>query len=296
MPAVGAQPLIEVIIVNFNAGNVLTRCVQSVLSQQLNIHITVIDNASSDGSMATLDKTLGHVECLSLLLNDSNLGFACGVNAAVQGLTGDGHYLLILNPDCEMLPGSLAALVNALETDSQAALAGPMVVDGTGQAMRGTLRRFPDPWRSFLTFTGLSRLAGVFPALGGVEMSTRLPAEPTRAEAVSGACMLIRKAEFIGMGCLDGEYGLHCEDLDLMFRLNQQGLGCLFVPSARVFHAQGTSSSSRPVWVHWQKHRGMQRFFRKFQAQQHAAPFCWLVVVGIWLRFVLTLPQVLLRR
>ena len=114
--------------------------------------------------------------------------------------------------------------------------------------------------------------------------------DTTRVEAVSGACMLVRTAEFFAAGCMDGAYGLHCEDLDLMYRLHQRGFHCLFVPSARVFHAQGISSASRPVWVHWQKHRGMQRFFVKFQAQQTSHPLRWLVIAGIWIRFAVTLP------
>ena len=114
----------------------------------------------------------------------------------------------------------------------------------------------------------------------------------TVAEVVSGACMLLRQSEFIDMGCMDEAYGLHCEDLDLMYRMRQRGFHCLFVPAARVFHQQGISSSSRPVWVHWQKHLGMQHFFLKFQAGKYVFPLRWLVVFGIWLRFTLTLPLV----
>ena len=94
---------------------------------------------------------------------------------------------------------------------------------------------------------------------------------------------------------MDEAYGLHCEDLDLMYRLQQQGNHCVYVPAARVFHQQGVSSRSRPFWVHRQKHLGMQRFFRKFQAKRYPLPMRWMVVAGIWLRYFLTLPLVLLR-
>ena len=81
-----------------------------------------------------------------------------------------------------------------------------------------------------------------------------------------------------------------------MYRLREQGKPSLFVPAARVYHLQGLSSRSRPVWVHWQKHRGMQRFFTKFQAGRYAWPLRWTVVAAIWARFALTLPLALLRR
>jgi GT2 family glycosyltransferase len=80
-----------------------------------------------------------------------------------------------------------------------------------------------------------------------------------------------------------------------MYRLRQGGLHCLYVPQARAVHHQGLSSRSRPLWVHWQKHRGMQRFFQKFQARLYAWPLCWVVIAGIWARFALTLPPILLR-
>jgi len=207
---------------------------------------------------------------------------------------------LILNPDCELEPGALDCLVQALDKDRRASLAAPLVLDPAGQPTRANLRRFPDPWRSLMTFSGLWRLEPRLPLFRGVEPAGGLPAETTRAEAVSGACMLVRRSSFLEAGGMDEGYGLHCEDLDLMYRLAQSGGHCVYVPQARAVHEQGVSSRSRPLWVHWQKHRGMQRFFLKFQAPKYGAllrwPFSLLVLAGIWLRFVLTLPLALLRR
>ncbi|MBT8052611.1 MAG: glycosyltransferase family 2 protein [Xanthomonadales bacterium] len=296
MQEAGVKPAVEVIVVNFNAGSALVRCIQSILAQQQPVNITVADNASTDGSISRLLESLGPLDNLAVLANDQNLGFASAINEAARLRELRGRYLLILNPDCEMLPGSLAAMIEALEQDEQAGLAGPMVVNREHQPMRGTLRRFPGPGSAFLTFSGLWRLARWFPFFSGVEMMDRLPAETATAEAVSGACMLLRVSDFLSVGGMDGDYGLHCEDLDLMYRLRQKGRHCLFVPAAQVFHAQGVSSSGRPVWVHWQKHLGMQRFFKKFQAGQTFLLLRWLVLAGIWLRFVVTLPLVWIRR
>jgi GT2 family glycosyltransferase len=296
MSSTGVKPVVEVIIVNYNAGDALTRCVQSVLAQQVPVRLIIVDNASSDDSVASLQNAIGSPEHVTVIANDDNPGFAKAVNTAARGLGKDGHHLLILNPDCEMLPGSLAALGSALDDDPDAALAGPAVVDRDGQVMRGTLRRFPDPWNSLLTFSGLWRLGRWVPAFRGIEMSGQLPADTAQAEAVSGACMMLRKSVFIELGCMDGAYGLHCEDLDLMYRVRRGGFHSLFVPSARVFHQQGISSSSRPLWVHWQRHLGMQRFFLKFQAEKTIFPVRWLVITGIWLRFAVKLPLVWFRR
>jgi len=291
------KPAIEVIVVNFNAGEALQRCVRSVLAQELPLRLTVVDNASSDGSEASLRQHYGHDARLVVIDNEGNPGFAKAINGAIihkafesAAPPLESEYLLILNPDCEMLAGSLGALREALDEDPGAALAAPLVVDRKGAPLRGTLRKFPDPWKSFLAFSGLWRLGRRYIAFEGVDMSGKLPGATSRADAVSGACMLLRKSVFLELGGLDEAYGLHCEDLDLMYRLHQRGSHRLFVPAAQVYHEQGVSSRSRRWWVHWQKHRGMQRFFLKFQAPKYGFPMRWLVITGIWTRFLVTLP------
>jgi len=130
--------VVEVIIVNYNAGDALTRCVQSVFAQQAPVRLVIVDNASSDDSVAGVHNAIGSPDNVTVIANDENLGFAKAVNAAARNLEQDGHYLLILNPDCEMLPGSLAALGSALDDDPGAALAGPAVVDpGCGDWVAG---------------------------------------------------------------------------------------------------------------------------------------------------------------
>lgn len=285
---------VEVVIVNYNAGQALVRCVESALAQAVPVGVTVIDNASTDGSADLLEDRFAGRDEVHLIRNDGNPGFAAAVNRAVGNQPAD--YLLILNPDCELRPGALASLCQALDGAPAAGLAGPMVTDAGGRPARGTLRRFPDPWRSFLSFSGLWRLGRHSAVFRGVELSAADLLDAIEAEAVSGACMLVRKRLFRELGGMDEAYRLHCEDLDLMYRLRQRGHPCLFVPQARVLHLQGLSSRSRPGWVHLQKHRGMQRFFRKFQARQYVAPVRWLVLAGIWLRYVATLPGALLRR
>jgi len=289
---------VAAIVVNFNAGEALDRCIRSVLEQDATTTVIVVDNASTDGSAGRAERASTGEARLTVLRNADNRGFAAAVNQAGKSVAAD--YLLILNPDCELRAGALAELRRALERDPAAALAGPLVLDAGGKPARANLRRFPDPWISFVTFTGLWRLGPRLPLFRGMEPVAGLPRKNTAAEAVSGACMLVRRVSFEAAGGMDEAYGLHCEDLDLMYRLRLQGGHCVFVPEARVEHAQGVSSRSRPLWVHWQKHRGMQRFFLKFQAPAYPPllrwPFGLLVLAGIWARFAVTLPWALLRR
>ena len=286
---------IRVIIVNYNAAETINACIQSVLAADKAATITLYDNASSDGSVQQIRDSFTDFEKLEIIQGTENSGFSKAINAAAK--SRKEKYLLFLNPDCELLPGSLGHLKEALEVDACAALAGPLVVDRQGIVQKGTLRRFPDPWKGFLSISGLWRLGRKFPSFEGVEhLHSQLPDRTSAAEAVSGACMLVRRKPFMACGGMDEGYGLHCEDLDLMYRLRQRGFHCLLVPAARVIHQQGVSSRSRPFWVHRQKHLGMQRFFTKFQAGGYSFPFRVLVIAGIWLRYTLTLPLVLIRR
>ncbi len=286
---------VRVIVVNFNAGEALLASVEAALASPLTARVSVADNASRDDSLFKLEERLEGDPRLDILRNDANLGFARAVNRVARNV-GE-PYILVLNPDCVLREGALAALVAALEAEPDAALAGPWVTDSEGNVRKGTWRRLPDPWRSLMTLSGLHRYSGRMPALAGIEApGASAPSGVTEAEAVSGACMLLRRAAAEQVGYFDEQYAMHCEDLDLMRRLRAEGFHCLLVPAAKAVHLGGVSSASRPWWVHRQKHLGMHRYFRKFLAKQHVPPFRWLVYAGIWGHYLLTLPTVPFRR
>ena len=285
---------IATIIVNYNAGEMLQRCVKAVLESKEPTTVTVIDNDSNDGSAEHLQKACAGSDRVEVLFNSSNIGFAPAINSAARRL--ETKLVLILNPDCILEPETLGRLKTALENDSRAGLAGPAVRDENGVIQRATLRRFPDPWRSFVTTSGLWRLGKWFPAFHGIEVDVSKTSGETQAcDAVSGACMLVRRSALEAVGFLDEEYAMHCEDLDLMHRLKDHGWHCLYVARASSVHQQGLSSRSRPLWVHFNKHRGMARFFRKFQARTTSLPMRILVYAGIWLRFIVLCPSVLIK-
>ncbi len=286
---------ISTIIVNYNTGETLLKCVEAVLKSTIYSKVYVVDNASTDSSAQDLRSLYGDHQGIEFLFNPSNMGFSPAVNALARRIKTD--LVLVLNPDCILTPTALEGLCVALEKDEKAALAGPAVHDSDGRMQRATVRRFPSPWKSLMTATGLWRLGQWWPVFHGVEVNVAASrTDPVIAEAVSGACMLIKRGALEAVGYLDEAYALHCEDLDLMYRLGEQGWHCLYVPQAYCDHQQGLSSRSRPVWVHLQKHRGMVRFFNKFQAKNTAWPIRLLVRTGIWFRFVLLWPLVLIRR
>ena len=148
-------PSIRVIIVNFNAGETIVPCINSVLTGGEPVRLTLFDNASSDGSMKLVDSAFSGQQEVELIQNNENIGFSSAINAVAK--TAREKYLLLLTPDCELFPGALGHLKRALDANAGAGLAGPLVVDRLGAVQKGSLRRFPNPWNSFLTFSGLWR-------------------------------------------------------------------------------------------------------------------------------------------
>jgi hypothetical protein len=171
--------------------------------------------------------------------------------------------------------------------DERVGMAGGFLtnLDGTEQA--GSRRAVPTPWRSFVRAFGLARFANRWPRLFfDFHLHNQpLPVQAIEVEAISGACMMVKREAMQDVGEWDEGYFLHCEDLDWCMRFLQKGWKILFVPSAQITHALGVCGSSRPVFVEWHKHKGMIRFYHKFFRHQYPGVLMGLVTVGVWLRF-----------
>jgi GT2 family glycosyltransferase len=112
-----------------------------------------------------------------------------------------------------------------------------------------------------------------------------IPEDPVDVEAISGACMMVKRKAVEDVGIWDEGYFLHCEDLDWCMRFHAKGWRILFVPTARVTHVLSACSKRRPLFVEWHKHKGMIRFYRKFFKHQYPYGLMWLVAAGVWIRF-----------
>lgn len=274
---------VSLIIVNYNACDCIVACVSSALNQV--DEVIVVDNDSSDDSLAQLEAVFPSDPRLKIIRNHENLGFAAACNIGAEPSTGS--YLFFLNPDCVLMPDSVKHLLRVLDDCHDVGMAGGLLVNPDGTEQAGGRRAIPTPWRSFVRAFGLSRLAGRWPRLFfDFHLHKQpLPTHPIEVEAISGACMLVRRAAMQDVGHWDEGYFLHCEDLDLSMTLRGKGWKIMFVPDARIVHAKGGCSRSRPIFVEWHKHRGMMRFYRKFFQHQYPGPVMWLVALGIWLRF-----------
>lgn len=281
-------------IVNYNAGALLSECVEAALSQAG--EVVVVDNASVDTSTESCARLFADDSRVQIVLNASNLGFAVACNIGFSKTTGE--HVLFLNPDCRLDPFAASELLKYVESDASVGMVGGLLMNLDGSEQGGGRRAIPTPWRSFVRAFGLSRYEKRWPKLFfDFHLHKQpLPAQPISVEAISGACMLVKRQAIQDVGLWDEGYFLHCEDLDWCIRFTQKGWKILFVPSARVTHALGVSSRSRPIFVEWHKHKGMMRFYRKFFRHQYPGILMSLVSVGVWLRFSLLATYHLVKR
>jgi len=241
-------PDVSVIMVNWHCADVLLdclRCLEKGALEGLSHETLVVDNASSDGSVATLRRCAPEVR---LLLNKRNVGFGAANNQAM--LVARGRYLLLLNPDTLPGAGTISRMVQALESRPSIGLAGCRLVDRDGKAQECF-------WYEY---------AGhVFPATAAGEGG-----DPDAIEVgwTSGACMLVRREVFAATGGFDPALFLYGEDPEWCYRIWQAGWRVAYLPRVEIVHLGGASSArgdQAELSCHFA--RG-QRYFRR----KHLAP------------------------
>ncbi len=285
---------ISVVIVNFNAGPGLVDSVRAAIADAY--EVIVIDNASSDSSLEWLESTFGSNSKLRIVRGLSNEGFAKACNLGVALATGE--FVFFLNPDCELEEGAMACLLEAIQADGEVGMVGGLLLNPDGSEQAGGRRAIPTPWRSFVRAFGLARFSKRWPKLffDFHLHKEPLPKTPIEVEAISGACMLVKRDAMQEIGLLDEEYFMHCEDLDWCIRFCRRNWKILFVPEAKMLHHKGVCSRARPIFVEWHKHKGMMRFYRKLFSHQYPGVLMWIVCVGVWLRFLLVASYHTVRR
>lgn len=282
---ISSPPLEKVaaVIVNYNAGPLLAEAVRSALLAGVS-QVCVVDNHSTDQSLEHLAQNITDKR-VQVIKNTANLGFASACNIGIQA--SSARFMLFLNPDGALTDGALARLLAVLKSRPDIGMVGGLLCNPDGSEQPGGRRVFPTPRRAFVRAFGLSLLSRQLPNLFADFLlhQQAVPEAPTPVEAISGACMLVKREAIDAVGMWDEGYFLHCEDLDWCMRFQRGGWQIVFVPDAQVFHAKGACSRKRPWFVEWHKHRGMLRFYRKFFRKQYSGLLWWLVVVGVWVRF-----------
>lgn len=270
---------LSVVIVNYNVKYYLEQCLESVrrASEGLQVEVFVVDNLSTDGSIAYLKERFPEV---TFIENKENVGFARANNQAIRMSTG--KYVLLLNPDTIVAEHTLGDFVHFMDEHPEAGGAGAYMLRTDGTFALESRRGLPTP---FVAFCKMSGLASFFPksrVFGRYYMRYLDENEVGEIEIISGAYMFLRREALDKVGLLDEDFFMYGEDIDLSYRILKGGYRNYFLPT-RMLHYKGEStekSSYRYVYTFYQ---AMRLFFRK-----HYAHYSFLVSlpinVAIWVR------------
>ncbi len=286
------RPDLSVCIVNWNTRDDLEEAIASVLGSDpgLNPEVIVLDNASQDGSAEMVREGFPEV---TLIEGEANLGFAKGYNRAAQ--RASGRHLLMLNPDTVVRPGALRRLVDFLDSQPEAAAAGPRLLNSDG-TVQFSCRRFPRPIAAILRNTAIGRLVPRNRFTRDYLMADWDHGAVREVDWVSGAAICIRRQAWEKVGGFDEGFFMYAEDIDWCLRARRAAWKIYYCPEAVIVHRVGRSSDQRPIPMVIEFHRSMARFYRK----HYAADWPWglraLPVLGIWARALLVTAQTMLRR
>ncbi len=255
---------LSVVIVNWNVKDLLRRCLNSVLEglrsdngQQLSCQIVVVDNASDDGSVGMLREEFPHVH---LIANKENLGFTRGNN---QGIAfSNGRYVLLLNPDTEILGDALGEMVVYMEAHHRVGALGPQLLDPDGQ-VQSSRRRFPNLGTAYVESTFLQQWFPESDILKRYYVLDGSDDETQSVDWVVGACLLMRRETLEEVGLLDERFFMYSEELDWCYRAKELGWEVVYLPTAQVIHYVGKSSEQVLPLRHIQFQRSKVLFFKK---------------------------------
>jgi hypothetical protein len=229
---------LSIIIVNRNSRDYLGKCIASILDNTHGIvfEIVVIDNASFDGTGEMLRECYPQVRYIQ---RDTNLGFAKANNAAF--LESRGRNVLFLNPDTEIVGEAVTILLGHLKELPNAGVVGCRLLNADGSVQTSCIQSFPTILNQSLdsellrSYWPKSSLWGNAALYGGQD-------EPMGVEAISGACLMLKRSVFHQVGLFSEEYFMYTEDIDLSYKSRRSGYRNYYVPDATIIHFGGGST------------------------------------------------------
>jgi GT2 family glycosyltransferase len=267
------MPDLSLCIPTRQARALLRDCLQSIYANthQVSFEIIVVDNHSCDG---TLEMLRDEFPTVRVIANDFNAGYTKPTNQALRVSTG--RYALLLNNDTVILPDALDRLVAFADAHPEIGIVTPKVLNRDGTLQKQCRRSFATPWDLFCYFSGLSTLFPKSPLFARYLVTYRDENETHAVDAVSGSCMLIRRAVLEQIGLLDERFFAYQEDADFCFRAKQAGWQIYYYPGAQIIHyaSQGGSriNAYRSIYE-W--HKSYFLYYRKNLAARYVFLFNW---------------------
>ena len=278
---------LETIVVSHGAAALLRNCLRSLREHPPaagSMRVTVVDSGSPDGTPDMVAREFPEVR----LLRRGNIGFSAANNLVLRESAAAA--VLLLNPDTEVYAGTLDAALARLRSEPRIGMVGVKLVLESGELDHACKRSFPTPLSALAHFTGVGRSAGAPGSLSQYRATALGDDEPGEVDAVNGAFMLCRAEAVREVGLLDEGYWLYMEDLDWCRRFWDAGWKVFYEPAGVALHVKGASSGARRrPRQEIAFHRGMARFYRRFEAPAHNPLLNAAVYAGVGAKLALSL-------
>src|SRR5574344_1205754 len=257
---------LSVVVVNYNGRawleGLLPDLERYVKQSRFQVEVIVVDNASTDDSLAWLETQTG----LRLIRSNVNGGFAFGNNLAIK--TINSRYICLLNSDTNV-PDSLDLLVEYLDTEPTVGVVTPRIITTSGSLDKACHRGEPTPWASLTYLAGLERLFPRSRWLGRYHQGWSDLSTIHSVDACTGAAMMVRKAAIEQVGLLDERFFMYGEDLDWCRRFREAGFSLIYHPGVTVVHHKyksglnGASAGTRQTTKAW-VYKAMLLYYDKY--------------------------------
>ena len=264
------MPSLAIIIVEYHCINDVITAVESIHQYLSTLDTQVVIVSNSEYSNDEASAFAGQLPGSKLIINDSNTGYAGGVNRALREINTD--YVFLLNPDGRFIDNKMSLLIDHMESDHSIAVIGPKVVDEDG-IVQPSCRRFPKPYTFLLVRSFLRKLSS-----SSTERIRYLMEDFNRQHSmvvdwVSGGAMLVRLQAVTEVGAMDERYFLYMEDVDWCRTFGLNGWKVVYDPASAVLHAgkhssiQGGIQALRRPTVRWHL-QSLFKYFLKFAMQR----------------------------
>jgi len=227
----GPAPDVDVVIVAYDSGPLLTAAVASVEAQVAPGRVVVVDSGSSDGSVEAMSAAHPDVR----VIRTENRGFAAANNVGIAATSG--QFVLLLNPDADLEELGLRSLVTRAQANRTAAIVAPKIINADGSLQEGSFGPFPT-----LGSTIAIRLNALLTWLSRGHLGTHIGISGTTpVDWATGACMLVRRSAIEAVGPMDEGFFLYYEDVEWCHRMRDAGWTVLVEPDSCCTHARGGS-------------------------------------------------------
>ncbi len=287
------SPDISLVIVNYNVKEFLANLLTSVEKARGNLalEIFVVDNDSSDGSMAYLRRRFPQV---TFIENRENVGFGRANNQAIR--LARGTYTLLINPDTLIEEDTLRVMFEHMELHPKTGAAGCKILNPDGTFADESRRTVPTPWNALGKVLGLAALFPKSKAFAGYYMNWLDEDTPSEVPVISGSFMFFRTDILKQLGGFDERFFMYGEDIDLCYRLTQAGMVIDYVPATSIIHYKGESTKKDNIDYIIIFNKALYQFFEKHYSYSYTLLFRLIIVTGIVVRGVIGYAKTLLRR